>query len=160
MAVSTNEAPAAERVSLRTILVATDGTLKAHVALDAAADLAKRSHAALHLMTAFHVPPAAVYGFSTYIGPEDVSDPFEWEARGLLDAEQARVEALGVAISGRYVERTPVLDAIASVAGAVDADLIVVGNRELSGTQRVAGGQQVGARAAQRPPSRAHRTRG
>ena len=133
MAVSTNEAPAAERVTLRTILVATDGTPKAHVALDAAADLAKRSGASLHLMNAFHVAPAAVYGYSTYIGPEDVSEAFAWEARTLLGAEQARVEAQGVAVSGQYAEQGPIFDAVTEVAGAVDADLIVVGNRELSG---------------------------
>ncbi len=133
MAVSTNEAPAAERVTLRTILVATDGTPKAHVALDAAADLAKRSGASLHLMNAFHVAPAAVYGYSTYIGPEDVSEAFAWEARTLLGAEQARVESQGVAVSGKYAEQGPIFDAVTEVAGAVDADLIVVGNRELSG---------------------------
>jgi len=133
MAVSTNEAPAAERVTLRTILVATDGKPKAHVALDAAADLAKRSGASLHLMNAFHVAPAAVYGYSTYIGPEDVSEAFAWEARTLLNAEQARVEAQGVTVSGQYAEQGPIFDAVSEVAGAVDADLIVVGSRELSG---------------------------
>ena len=133
MAVSTKEAPAAERVTLRTILVATDGTPKAHVALDAAADLAKRSGASLHLMNAFHVAPAAVYGYSTYIGPEDVSEAFAWEARSLLSAEKARVEARGVPVNGEYAEQGPVFDAVTEVAGAVDADLIVVGNRELSG---------------------------
>jgi len=133
MALSSREAPTSPRFTLRTILVATDGTPEAHVAVDAAADLAKRSGAALHLMNAFHLAPAVAYGYSAYIGPEDLSGAFEWDSRTLLDAEKARVEARGVTVSGTYSEQGPVFDAVSDIAGAVDADLIVVGSRELSG---------------------------
>lgn len=61
---------------LRTML-ATDGSEDAHRALVAAVDLARRSAAALHLVTAYQLPPGLVYLASNYIGPSGPLDAFE-----------------------------------------------------------------------------------
>jgi nucleotide-binding universal stress UspA family protein len=124
-------------VMLRTILLATDGSADAHCALEAAADLARRSGASLHLVTAYQLPPSAVYVYSAYVGPEVTTDPFEADARTLLDAEERQVEARGASVSGLHAGRGAVFDVISTTAATIDADLIVVGSRELGGLKRL-----------------------
>jgi nucleotide-binding universal stress UspA family protein len=66
---------------LRTILLATDGSEDAHLALVAAVDLARRSGAALHLVTAYQLPPGLVSLASNYLGPSGPLDAFEHRIR-------------------------------------------------------------------------------
>ena len=133
---------ATHAVTFRTIVVATDGSADAHLALNAAVDLARRSGAALHLVTAYEKPPVAVYMTSSlaYLGPDDSPDPFEAAAQGLLERERARVERLGVPVVGLHAAWGPVLDVIVTMAGTVDADLIVVGSRDLGALRRLLAG--------------------
>jgi nucleotide-binding universal stress UspA family protein len=78
-----------------------------------------------------------VYVGSAYVGPEVTTDPFEADAQALLEAEQRRVEALGVSVSGLHTGRGAVFDVITTAASTIDADLIVVGSRELGGLKRL-----------------------
>jgi nucleotide-binding universal stress UspA family protein len=126
-----------EGVALRTILLATDGSADAHRALEAAADLARRSGASLHLVTAYQLPPSAVYVYSAYVGAEVTTDPFEADARTLLEAEERQVEARGASVSGLHTGRGAVFEVISTTAATIDADLIVVGSRELGGLKRL-----------------------
>ena len=127
-------------VKYRSILVATDASPDAHVALIAATDLAMRSGARLHLVNAYNLPPAAVYAYSAYLGPEEPSDPFKEGARAMLNKEQARVEAIGGRVDGLHTGRGPVFDVIDRVAEEVDADLVVVGSRDIGGLHRLLAG--------------------
>jgi nucleotide-binding universal stress UspA family protein len=122
---------------LRTILLATDGSAHAHLALIAAADLAKRSGSALHLVTAYQTPPAGVYAAANDPGPEDSLDAFEGAARGLLAREKIRVESLGASVDGLHAEWGSVAEVINNVAGMVDADLILLGSRDFGTLKRV-----------------------
>ena len=124
-------------VSLRHILLATDGSPSAHLALRAAADLARRSGAALHLVTAYEFAPASVLAYAPYIGPDSAWSSFEADARELLDAEQDRVTGLGARVGSVHVAREPAFNAVMEVAAMVDADLVVVGSRELDRARRV-----------------------
>lgn len=124
-------------VSLRNILLATDGSTAAHWALAAAADLARRSGAALHLVTAYEFAPSSVLAYAPYIGPDSAWDTFEIDARKLLDDEQDRVIALGASVGSLHVAREPAFNAVMDVAEMVDADLVVVGSRELDGFKRL-----------------------
>src|ERR1039457_5925164 len=90
-------------VSLQNILLATDGSTAAHWALRAAADLARRSGAALHLVTAYEFAPSSVLAYAPYIGPDSAWDAYEADARKLLDDEQARVAELGARSEERRV---------------------------------------------------------
>ncbi len=122
--------------NLKTILLATDGSAEAHCALKAAADLARRSGAALHLVTASHLRTTGMLGYAPYIGPDSAWDSDENDARLLLDGERNRLEALGATVSGMHVAREPAFEAVMQVAQTLDADLIVIGNRELAGFKR------------------------
>ncbi len=124
-------------IKYRSILVATDASPDAHVALIAASDLARRSGAELHLVNAYNLPPSAVYAYSAYLGPEEPVDPFEEGARSVLKREQARVEGYGGQVSGLHTGRGPVFDVIERVADELDADLIVVGSRDIGGLHRL-----------------------
>ncbi len=124
-------------VNLRNILLATDGSTAAHRALDVAADLARRSGAALHLVTAYEFAPSSALAYAPYIGPDSAWGEFESDARKLLDAERNRVLALGATVESSHIAREPAFNAVLDVAGIVAADLIVVGNRELDGVKRL-----------------------
>jgi nucleotide-binding universal stress UspA family protein len=121
------------------ILVATDGSADAHAALRAAADLAIRSRATLTLVTAYNFPAYALYAFPAPVGVTDRS-PYETEAFALLEAERATVAALGADVSDVYAGMGAIDDVILRVAEQIDADLIVVGNRELHGFKLLVGG--------------------
>lgn len=101
----------AHSVAFRTILVATDGSADAHVALDDAADLARRSGSTLHLVTAYEAP-AAVYAAPNYLGLGELLGAMEETARDLLSREEVRVEGLGSSAHGLHAERGPACEAI------------------------------------------------
>jgi nucleotide-binding universal stress UspA family protein len=115
-------------VPLRNILLATDGSTTAHVALVAAADLARRSGASLHLVTAYEFAPSNVLAYAPYIGPESAWDSMEADARKLLDEERTRVVALGATVGSLHVARDPAFQAVMNVAEVVEADLVVIGS--------------------------------
>ena len=140
MNVITMSTDTSRAVGFRSILVATDGSLDAHVALVAASDLARRSGAQLHLVNAYNIPPAAVYAYSAYLGPNEPVDPFEQGARTVLAKEQARVESLGGRVSGLHTGQGPIFDVIDRVADDVDADLVVLGSRDIGGLHRLLSG--------------------
>jgi hypothetical protein len=62
---------------LRPMLLATEGSKDAHLALVADVDLARRSGAALHLVTAYQLPPGLVVLACNYVGPSGPLDAFE-----------------------------------------------------------------------------------
>ena len=124
-------------VSLQNILLATDGSPAAHLALGAAADLARRSGASLHLVTAYEFAPSSVLAYAPYIGPNSAWDSFEADARRLLDDERDRVVALGASVGSLHVAREPAFTAVMEVAEMVEADLVVLGSRELNGLKRL-----------------------
>jgi nucleotide-binding universal stress UspA family protein len=135
--ISLDEKLGQRSVSLRNILLATDGSPAAHFALGAAADLARRSGAALHLVTAYEFAPSSVVAYAPYIGPESAWDSFEADARKLLDDERDRVEALGASVGSLHIARDPAFTAVMDVAEVVEADLVVLGSRELDGLKRL-----------------------
>jgi len=137
MQVLSRDEPLVRTVNLRNILLATDGSTAAHWALGAAADLARRSGAALHLVTAYEFAPASVLAFAPYIGPDSAWDTFEEDAQTLLEVERDRVVALGATVGSLHVAREPAFNAVMDVALTVDADLVVVGSRELDGLKRL-----------------------
>ncbi len=124
-------------VSLVNILLATDGSPAAHRALTAAADLARRSGALLHLVTAYEFAPSSVLAYAPYIGPDRAWDSFEVDARELLVAEKGLAVRLGATVGSLHVACEPAFNAVMDVAEIVEADLVVVGSRELDELKRV-----------------------
>jgi nucleotide-binding universal stress UspA family protein len=117
----------------QTIVVGTDGSDPAERAVREAIRIAARDGAQLHVVTAFH--DQAMYreriasGATTVnINLQDVGDNVA--ARAVREAEAA-----GVKVTSHVHEGDPA-EAILDTASEQNADLIVVGDRGLSGVQR------------------------
>ena len=125
-------------LEIRTILVPTDFSVHANKAVEAAIELAKTFSARIEVLHAYHLDiPVAAPGFP---GGVVLPDGFYEEVR--LNAERqvaetvSRVTAQGVSATG-HVVADPAALAITEAAEQVNADLIVMGTRGLSGLKHV-----------------------
>ncbi|OJU84991.1 MAG: universal stress protein UspA [Solirubrobacterales bacterium 70-9] len=119
------------------IVVGTDGSDTAEEAVSQAIDLAKLTGATLSVVSAFapvskrriqseqEGAPADIAG---QIGPRE-------DVNLVLDAAAAKARAAGLEAQTHPVEGDPA-DAILSVAEEIKADLIVVGNKGMTGARR------------------------
>ena len=148
---------------LNTLLAPVDGTPGALVTLGLATALAQTCHARLVLVQAvtpfrdYLVEAGAGYDSLAYIDPA-----WEEEARraaqGYVDGLAARLQALGVNAEGRVVAAHPATG-INQVAAEVDANVIVMATRGLTGIRRAVMGSVADAvvRTANRPVLLMHR---
>lgn len=116
-----------------TIVVGTDGSSGAKVAVAAAGQLASLSGATVHLVHGYGNPTTMVdpmAGASFVMGADEVR---ELEDRLAPQAEELRAKGVEVVV---HVAPESGADAILGYAENVDADLIVVGNRGMSGKRR------------------------
>ena len=117
------------------IVVGTDGSPRAQRAVSEAMTLAKLSGATLHVV---HVMRLVSLAAATY-GDADVVARANEEARGSGDQVCAQVAATaereGVAAEVHNVEGDPA-DMLLQVAETVGADLLVIGNRGMTGVKR------------------------
>lgn len=119
------------------IVVGTDGSETAGEAVRQAIDLAKLSGAQLSIVSAYQpVPGRRVQGEQSE-APADVHyeiGPRE-DVNLVLDAAAADAKAAGIEVTTHPVEADPA-DAILNVAEETKADLIVVGNKGMTGARR------------------------
>src|SRR5918998_4101114 len=119
------------------IVVGTDGSETAGKAVDAAVDVARRFGSGLHVVSAF----APVSRQRLRAEGQQVPHDLEWTVNPredvdatLADAE-ATVAGAGVDVVTYAREGDPA-DAILDVAEEIGADLIVVGNKGMTGAKR------------------------
>ena len=120
------------------ILLASDGSEEAELALQTAVGLAKRTDSELHVV---HVGRLARYAGAAALGGRgplpSVQDALDNEIRRLLEAQVKKVEAAGGVVAHAHLRSSERPDAeIVSVAEEVDAGLITVGSRGLGGMNR------------------------
>ncbi|MGO9584147.1 MAG: universal stress protein [Acidimicrobiales bacterium] len=122
----------------KVIVVGTDGSERAELAVTHALELAKISGAKLHVIQVAH--PALTAGFSDSSGGQLEVDKLRDEAerrtaqlRSQLLAEAGRS---GVSAEMHNPVGEDVADTLVKTAGALGADLIVVGNRGMAGMSR------------------------
>lgn len=132
-------------MELRTILVPTDFSAHADLALETAIDLGARSGARLELLHAFHLPPEAV----PYLTDGSLQRMLA-AARGELEKRLAQARAAGVTCEIRWVEAPPA-SAIADAAAKCSADLIAIGSHGRTGVRYALLGS-VAARVARAAP--------
>ena len=120
---------------MKSIVVGTDGSETANRALREAADLAKSTGATLHVVSAYERASGAhVAGGETperaswMVGPDVQVDSVLDTAVGGLHAEGLEFES--------HARRGDPADALLEVAEEQNADLIVVGNRGMTGAKR------------------------
>src|SRR5215211_1558561 len=121
----------------QSIVVGTDGSETASEAVTRAAELAAGWGAALHLVSA-HTPHKAKVGAGA--GPEAtqwVTDP-DYKVDAVLDKALDLAKAGGIEAKVHAPRGDPA-DALMKVAEREGADLIVVGNRGMTGARRLLG---------------------
>lgn len=112
------------------ILLATDGSEDATLASRAAADLAQRIGAELHVVHAWHdVPSPRAHPY--------IKRELESRGQELLDAQVAVVRDLDGEVTEAHLVEGRNVDAILRVAGNIGADMIVLGSRGLGRIKRL-----------------------
>jgi nucleotide-binding universal stress UspA family protein len=120
---------------VRAIVVGTDGSETAARALAEAGDLAKSAGAKLHIVSAYE--PAS----GARVGGGDVPERAGWmvgpdvTVDSVLDRAAGAMHARGVETECHARKGDPA-NALLDVAAEHDADLIVVGNKGMTGTKR------------------------
>jgi nucleotide-binding universal stress UspA family protein len=122
------------------ILLATDGSEEADLALTTAADLAEKTGSELHV--AFVFPTAVQRPFPNPIlarPAEEMERELEdamHQAQEFLDRQVERVKTEGVAVAKTHLVRGRPDSEIVHLSEDVDAGLIVMGSRGLGGIRR------------------------
>ncbi|HEY8083379.1 MAG TPA: universal stress protein [Solirubrobacterales bacterium] len=119
------------------IVVGTDGSETAAEAVDRAVDLAKLSGAELNLVSAYAPVSRRRIQGEQQGAPADVQyeiGPRE-DVNLILESAAASAKQKGLEVQIHPVEGSPV-DAILGVAEKTNADLIVVGNKGMTGAAR------------------------
>jgi nucleotide-binding universal stress UspA family protein len=123
-----------------TIVVGTDGSSTAEKAVDVAGDLARLCGAELHVVTAYRPVRSAVLAGVGAMGgavpaPALFGDDERVAAEEVVRRAWQRLAQTGVSAkpSARLGEPA---DALLAIAEELDADLLVVGNRGMTGVRR------------------------
>ncbi|MEX2447582.1 MAG: universal stress protein [Solirubrobacterales bacterium] len=119
------------------IVVGTDGSETAAEAVRQAVDLAKLAGASLNIVSAYEPVSKRRLQGEQEGAPADVQHeigPRE-DVNLVLDAAAAEAKKAGVEVQTHPVEANPA-EAILEVADETDADLIVVGNKGMTGARR------------------------
>jgi nucleotide-binding universal stress UspA family protein len=117
-----------------TVVVGADGSATAAEAVRVATELVKLSNGNLHVVTAYrpqHLRSEAGGEFSDSLTSGDV-------AESVLADLASRARTSGVAVD-THLKNGPAADVICEVAAQVKADVIVVGNKGMTGVRRVLG---------------------
>jgi nucleotide-binding universal stress UspA family protein len=117
----------------KVIVVGTDGSDRSGIAVREAVSLAKVSGAQLHAVNVVH--PSVSVGFADSRAQQDQVNTMREEAEKIRSQLVAIAEAEGVSVK----VHNPGGDAAKALLGTaeeVSADLVVVGNRGMSGTKR------------------------
>ena len=128
------------KVLFKTILLATNGSADAESALTAAADLAKRSGATLHLVTAYDLPPETLYMFPTGEVIDETLVAYRAAALAAVETGRSEATGLGANVGGVHVLQGEISDVVGRVADDISADLIVIGHRGLGPVRRLLAG--------------------
>ena len=121
----------------RSIVVGTDGSETAGEAVRQAAELAKSVGATIHLVSSYSPVPEARLREERKEAPQDIQwsiNPRE-DVEEILSKAKETVSQSGVSVETYAREGDPA-DAILDVAEEQNADLVMVGNRGMTGARR------------------------
>jgi nucleotide-binding universal stress UspA family protein len=122
------------------ILLATDGSEEAQLALLTAVDQANSTNSELHVVTVGPWNPDPAYAaheaslhWQTY---EEVSEAIRKEAQQILDEQVKKIKEAGGAVQEAHLRRGRKDQEIVRLAEEIGAGLIVVGSRGRGGVRR------------------------
>jgi nucleotide-binding universal stress UspA family protein len=121
----------------KTIVVGTDGTDRADLAVNRAADLAALTGADLHIVSAYRPAPVRV-GDGSVAEAADWSVGGDYRANAALQRTLGRLRDKGISV-GEHAPKGDPADGILAVAGRESADLIVLGSKGMQGKRRLLG---------------------
>lgn len=123
------------------IVVGTDGSATAEVAVAKAAELARALGAQVHVVTAYSPRSSGAWmSGAAGVAVLDVSDdehPRQM-AHAVVDRTRSQLQREGVAVTTHVCEGEPA-EALLTIAADQQAQMIVVGNRGMAGARRVLG---------------------
>jgi nucleotide-binding universal stress UspA family protein len=122
------------------IVVGTDGSAGANMAVDAAVQLARLTGASLHIVNAHKTTSAHQFAAAPEVGlPLDAiaasNEALRSQALAVCDDAAERAKSAGVAVE-TYCLAGDAADVLLKIAVDADCDLVVVGNRGMSGMRR------------------------
>jgi nucleotide-binding universal stress UspA family protein len=117
------------------IVVGTDGSPTAEIALDKAVDLARLTGATLHVVSAYEPSPARVTGGAP---PGEFTAGSDFKADAVLQNALGRVRGADIEVQ-EHAPKGSAADAILAVAKEHGADCIVIGSVGMQGARRVLG---------------------
>ena len=125
-------------MKIQKILVPTDFSDDAQAAIDSAAEWAAEFGATLHVLHAYFVDVPAVYGGygGDFLLPADVLEPVRQAAESSVVAAVEELRGRGLTVDGR-ASLGDASGTILAEAERVEADLIVMGTRGLTGLKHV-----------------------
>jgi nucleotide-binding universal stress UspA family protein len=121
---------------IASILVGTDGSATAGVAVQRATEIAAGVGARLQIVSAFAADSEAVTSAGDREGPLWARNPSREDVVALLASAMERARAAGVAEIETFARLGDAADAILDVAEEQSSDLIVVGDKGLTGATR------------------------
>lgn len=116
------------------ILLATDGSADADRATEAAADLAKRAGAELHVVHVWHDVPGFAHDF--------VKRELERQGQEILDAQVEKIQATGATVAGAHLRGGRTSNEVIALSEEIEAGLLIVGSRGLGTVKRILMGSQ------------------
>ena len=122
------------------IVVGTDGSAGANMAVDAAVQLARLTGASLHIVNAHKTTSAGQFAAAPEVGlPLEAiaasNEALHGEAQRVCEDASARAASAGVSAETHCLAGDPA-DVLLRIAKDADCDLLVVGNRGMSGVRR------------------------
>lgn len=117
------------------IVVAVDGSADSRLAATAAAELAQRTGARLHVAHAW-LPPVVPFDVPGGL-PNDWMESLRTEAADTLEREVQRLQKAGFGVAKTHLVQGRSADSIMDIAHEVDADLVVCGSRGLGAFRRL-----------------------
>jgi nucleotide-binding universal stress UspA family protein len=122
----------------RSVLVGTDGSETANAALRRAIELAAGLGARLHIVSAYEPVSDPRLRGEQVLAPKDMQWAINPRGDVLALLERARAEAFsgGVTLVETFARQGDAADAILDIAEEQGSDLIVVGNKGMTGAKR------------------------
>ena len=122
------------------IVVGTDGSTGANIAVERAIELAALSGGALHVVTAYKVTTGFQIAAATEVGVPMIdvtesNEAVETQARRICDAAVEKAGSAGVR-SVAHCVAGDAAETLLQVAQEAQCDLLVVGNRGMTGVRR------------------------
>ena len=115
------------------IVVGTDGSPTANIAVQRAAELAKLTGARVELVSGYRQDNAMAMSGGMY--PGDLTEEARKAADGCLESTATMLRAEGIEVETHCMSGDPA-NSIIDIAEATNADLIVIGSRGMKGGRR------------------------